>query len=252
MATISSGDVMTWRDAITNSLQDLWRGIIGSLPEILGALLILVIGWIIAIGIGRVVTRLLKLSRLDKFFDKFGVHKVLERMGSKMHVSDFIGALTRWFFIIVAVVAAADVLDLAGVTEFLTRVLFYLPNVIVAVVILLASVVLGNFAQIFVRGTVKAAGLMSANALGLISKWVIIVFAILAALVQLGIATVLVQTVFIGFVAMVALAGGLAFGIGGQGAAKSIVDDLKKQLQNGGASGTSRARKTARTTTKKR
>ncbi len=233
MATpIIIDSVQTWQEAIQSSLQDLWIGIIGFLPELIGAFLILVLGWFIAIGLGRFVASVLQLTKVDLLFEKLKVHNFFKKFGSKMHVSDFIGTLVRWFLSIVAVVAAADVLGLDSVNEFLVKVLYYIPNVLAAVVIMLAAVVLAHFAHHFVKGAVKSAGLMSANALAMLSKWVILAFGVLAALVQLGIATALVQTLFIGIVAMFALAGGLAFGLGGKDLARTILSDLQKQIKS--------------------
>lgn len=234
MATFSVQTVQPWGDALRGSLQELWYGFVNALPELLGAFLILVLGWLIAIGLGKLVTRVLRLTKVDRFFDKLGVHQTFTKVGSNMKVSDFLGGLVRWFLILVAVVAAADVLDLAGVTEFLTHVLLYIPNVVVAIVILLAAIVIGNFAKVFVKGTVKAAGLMSANTLALLVKWIIIMFAVLAALLQLGIASSLVQTIVIGVVGMLALAGGLAFGLGGKDIAREILEEAKRQIKNNG------------------
>jgi hypothetical protein len=106
----------------------------------------------------------------------------------------------------------------------------YLPNVVVAVIILATVFIVGNLVYTIVKGSTRAAGVMSATLLATISKWAIITFGILASLIQLGIATSLVSTIFIGLVAMLSLAGGLAFGLGGKEEAQLILRKLREEI----------------------
>jgi len=126
--------------------------------------------------------------------------------------------------------AATDILQLTQVTAFLNSILLYIPNVVVAVIILAIVVLVGNFVYSIVKGSTKAAGVMSATMLATISKWAIIIFGVLAALLQLGIAASLVNTIFIGIVAMLTLAGGLAFGLGGKEEAANILRKLREEI----------------------
>jgi len=138
----------------------------------------------------------------------------------------------RWFFIIVFLVAAIDVLGLEQVNAFLREVvLLYLPNVIVAALILVVAAFIADVMKRIVVSSAKAAEVPSPGLLGGITKWAIWVFAILAALYQLGIAGVFAQTLFTGFVAMLAIAGGLAFGLGGRDAAARYIEKLKRDIE---------------------
>ena len=136
----------------------------------------------------------------------------------------------RWFFIIVFLIAAVDVFELDQVTEFLRRVALYLPNVIVAAIILVSASLIGGALQKVVEGSAKAARLPSASLLGGIAKWAIWIFAILAALDQLSIAEAFARTLFIGLVSMIAIAGGLAFGLGGKEQAARFIERLKSDI----------------------
>ena len=218
--------IQTWGEAVTVSLLQLWEKFFNFLPALLGALLIFLIGVAVATIIGKIVEKIvhtLKIDRLD-------VSKQLKQIGFDFAISQFCGELVKWFLVLVFLMAATDILGLLEVTKFLNSIILYLPNVVVAIVILTIAFVMGNMAFVLVKGSVRVAGVMSATLLAKISKWAIIVFGILAALVQLGIATSLVNTIFIGLVAALSLATGLAFGLGGREEAALILRKLREDL----------------------
>lgn len=222
--------VQTWGEAITISLITLGQRLIEFLPVLIGALLVLLAGWIIAVAVGKLAEKFMKALRVDKAAEKIGVSERI--YGSEIHltISAFFGGLIKWFLVLVFLMAAADILKLNQVTDFLNSILLYIPNVIVAVVILGAVMLLGNFVYTIVKGSTRAAGVMSATLLATISKWSIVIFGIFAAFIQLGIAPSLVSTIFIGIVAMLALAGGLAFGLGGKDEAALILQKLREEI----------------------
>jgi hypothetical protein len=176
------------------------------------------------------VEKAIKTARIDQAMEKIGAGNKLEKVGLHATVSALIGALVKWFLVLVFLLAAADILQLDQVTGFLNNILLYIPNVVVAVIILAVVFLVGNFVYNVVKGSTRAAGVMSATLLATISKWSIIVFGILAALIQLGVATSLVSTIFIGFIAMLSLAGGLAFGLGGKEEAARILAKLREEI----------------------
>lgn len=222
--------IQTWTEVVTASLQTLWSGFIGFLPNILGALIVFLIGWLIAALLGKLATQIFRTLRIDQILEKVGFKKSLERANLKLDSGKFIGELVKWFFIIVFLMAATDILNLPQVTEFLKQILFYIPHLIVAVIILLVAVLVANFLQKLVRASVEAAGLKSANFLAAVTKWGILVFAVLAALLQLGIIPALIQTIFIGLVAALAIGSGLAFGLGGKDLAAQLLSKLKRDV----------------------
>jgi len=222
--------VQTWGEVITASFQKLWAGFIDFLPSLLGAIIIFLIGWVIAIALGKLVAQIIRALRIDQILGKMGFGRALERAGLKLDSGLFVGELVKWFLIIVFLMAATDILDLPEVTAFLKQVLLYVPRIIVAVLILLVAVMVANFLQRLVKATVEAARLKSAGFLGAITKWAILIFALLVALVQLGIAPTMIQTLFTGLVAALAIAVGIAFGLGGKDAAGQALDKLRKEI----------------------
>jgi len=202
-------------------------------PKFVIALIIFIIGWVIAVALGKIVEQIVKALKVDLALKSLGVEEPLDRAGMKLDAGAFLGGLVRWFVILVFVLAAIDVFGLTQVTEFLRGVvLVYIPQVIVAALILVAAALLADVANRVVQGSAKAAHLPSAGLLGGMAKWAIWVFAILTALYQLGIAGPFVQTLFTAFVAMLALAGGLAFGLGGKDTAAKFLERLRNDISS--------------------
>lgn len=226
--------IQTWTEVVTASLQTLWSGFIGFLPRLLGAVIVFLIGWLIAALLGKLAAQIVRALRIDQILEKMGLGKTLAKANIKLDSGKFMGELVKWFFIIVFLMAATDILNLPQVTEFLKQILFYIPHLIVAVIILLVAVVVANFLHKLVKASVEAAGLKSANFLGSVTRWAVLVFAVLAALLQLGIVPALIQTIFIGFVGALALSTGLAFGLGGRDLASQLLGRLKKDVSEEG------------------
>ncbi len=221
----------TWADVLTMSFQGLISGLVQFVPNLVVALIIFIIGWLVGAGLGRLIAQVIGSLRVDQALRAAGVERVLDRAGFTLNSGAFIGALVKWFFIIVFLLASLDVLHLTDVTVFLrTVVLGYLPQVIVAVLILLVAAVIAEAAQRVVSGAAKAANMHSANFLGTIARWAIWIFAVLAALDRLGISP-LVQTLFTGVVVALALAFGLAFGLGGQAAAARAIEKIQNEMK---------------------
>lgn len=223
-----------WSLVVAQSFQDLWRGVLDFAPNIIVAILIIVIGWLVGLLLGRFVEQIIKGIKLDTALAKAGVDALLRRGEINLNSGAFIGGLVKWFIIVAFLIAAFDVLHLQSITDFLQGVVLkYIPRVIVAVLILLFSGVLGDVVAKIVKSSSKAAGLSSTNLIASISKWSIWIFAILVALQQLGIAVQFIGTLFMGAVGACALALGLAFGLGGRDVASKIVaegyEDLTKK-----------------------
>ena len=224
--------VQTWADVITFTFQNLWTGFVLFLPNFLGALVIFFVGLVVATGIGKVVEKLVDALKLDRLLDQLGLGRLLERADMRLRSGRFLGVLVQWFFIIVTLLAVSDILKLVAFSDFLSQVLLYVPNIVIAVLIMLAGVVMAAFLAKLVRASVLAARLHSAHFLGALTKWSVLVFAFLAALSQLGVAGALVNTLIMGFVAMLALAGGLAFGLGGRDVAAAWLEKLREEISH--------------------
>ncbi|MDO8620058.1 MAG: hypothetical protein Q7R64_01770 [bacterium] len=222
-----------WSMGLRDSFGNLWGGAISFIPNLVIALVIFVIGWAVGSLFGQVVSQIVKSLKVDNLLRSAKVDEVLRRAGFNLDSGRFLGELVEWFIIIVFLVASLDVLGLTQVTAFLNQVvLLYLPQVIVAVLILLVAVVIASAMQRVVVGAAMAAGVKSANFLGSVTKWAIWIFAVLMALFQLGIAAPFVQTLFTGVIVALSLAFGLSFGLGGQQAAAGFIEKVREEIKS--------------------
>lgn len=224
------GSVQTWGEAITMSLLGLWERFINFLPSLIGALLIFFLGLIVAVALGKAAEKLINLLRVDHLVEKMKLGERFKDAGIQIKISKFFGELVKWFLILVFLMAATDILKLTQVSAFLNSVILYIPNIVIATIILSVAFLLGNFIYQAVRSSTKIAGVVSASLVGTVAKWAIIIFGLLAALIQLGIAVSLVNTIFIGLVAALSLAFGLAFGLGGKEEAGLILKKIREDM----------------------
>ena len=220
-----------WSNVLAASFQDVWLGVAGFLPKLIVAFVIVVVGWIVGTILRQAVIHLFRILKVDSVLKQAKVEQVVNKAGFNLNSGRFIGGLVEWFVIVVFLVAAFDVLGLNQVTAFLQQVvLLYLPQVIVAALILLVAAVIAEAMQKVIVGSAKAAGVKFAHLAGAITRWAIWVFAILAALFQLGIAAAFIQTLFTGVVVALALALGLSFGLGGQEAAARYIEKIRQEI----------------------
>ncbi|MDR3570838.1 MAG: hypothetical protein P4L81_01400 [Candidatus Pacebacteria bacterium] len=220
-------------DAVSGSFNDLWYTVVAFLPNILAAIIVFLIGWIIGVILYRVVVEVVKVLKLDEALKAAGMHEAAHHAGFNLDVGKFLGTLVEWFIILVFLVASLDILGLTRVTIFLqTVVLLYLPQVIVASLILILGAIVAEVVRGLVAGSARAAGAHSGNFAGTVAKWAIWITAIMAALTQLGIATDLLQTLFTGVVIALSLAFGLAFGLGGKEAAARAIEKVRADISH--------------------
>ena len=221
-----------WTDVLVQSFQGLWEGVLTLAPKFIIALIIFIIGMVVAMVIGKFVAKIISALKVDSALQSMGVGDLLSKAGFSLDSGRFVGGLVKWFLIIVFLVASVDILGLSDVNDFLKNVvLSYLPNVIIATLILVVGAFIAGAMQKIVVGSAKAAGIPSTHFIGGTTKWAIWIFAILAALYQLGIAGAFAQTILTGFMAMIAIAGGLAFGLGGKEAASQYIEKLKRDIK---------------------
>lgn len=223
--------LQTWSEVLTESFQGLWGQVISFVPSLVVALIIFIVGWVVGAVLGRWVAEVVRAVKIDRALKGLNIDELLERGGFKLDSGLFVGGLVKWFVIVVFLVASVDVLGLEGINFFLRDVVLgYLPNVIGASIILLLAAVIAELVQKVVVGGAKAAKAPAAELYGGVARWAIWIFALLAALDQLGIAEPFVQTLFTGAIAMLALAGGLAFGLGGRDAAARYIEKLRGDI----------------------
>ncbi|MBX4192332.1 hypothetical protein KW798_02485 [Candidatus Parcubacteria bacterium] len=224
--------VQTWVAVLQQSFYNLLWGVVNFIPNFVLAVIIFLIGWFIASWLDYVIEQAIKAIHVDNALRGLGVEGVVNRAGYGLNAGKFLGLLVKWFVIVVFLIAALSVMGLTQVTFFLQQVVLgYVPNVIVAALILLVAAVVADVAQKVISGAARAAGVAAAGFAGAVARWAIWVFALLAALSQLGIATALLQTLFTGVVVALSLAFGLAFGLGGQESASHFLQRVREEMR---------------------
>jgi hypothetical protein len=189
------------------------------------ALIIFAIGWVLAALVERLVESIFKALKVDGALKSAGMEDVVRRAGYNLNSGVFVGVLCKWFVIVVFLMASFDVLGLSQVNDFLRQVVGYLPQVIVAVLVLMVTAVIATAMQKLVTASAKAGHLHIAELTGRVTKWTIWIFGILTILYTLGVAPALIQTIVMAILAGGALAFGLAFGLGGKEMAQKVIDE---------------------------
>ncbi len=223
-------EVVAASDIVRTSLLTLWTGVAGFVPLLVAAIVVFLVGWLIAILLGKLAFHIVRVLHVDNALARVGFRQAWEKSGFRLNTPMLFYELVKWFFIIVFLMAATNILGLTQVTDFLQTIVFYLPNVIIAAVILLIGILAAKFLESIVRASVKAAGLVSANFLGASAKWAVFAFSLLVALSQLKVADDIIRIVIMGLVAAGSLALGLAFGLGGSRHADDFMSQLKKRI----------------------
>lgn len=220
-----------WYDLFAASFQVVWDKIFAALPNIFLAIVVFIIGWVLAHALAKTIRSIVNMTKVDNTLAKLKVDQVVSRFGWKLDAGKFVGELVRWFLIIVFLLVAADILGLPAVSQFLNDLLLYIPRVIVAAVIILIAALVASFMQKIVVASAGAAQLTAANFAGAIVKWAILIVGVLIAVEQLGISQIYLQTLYTGIVALIAIAGGLAFGLGGKEQAASFLARVSSQIR---------------------
>ena len=228
---MENGVLTAWITATGDSLAALWAQVLGFLPALIGAIVIFLIGLIVASLLEKLVERVVYYLRIDSVLKKAELESYFQRANIQLNVGVFLGKLVYWFILIAFLLAASDVLNFGAFSSFLNAVLAFIPNVMIAVLIMLAAMVVANFLRNLVAASVAGAKLHHAKGLGALTWWVVVVFGFLTALPQVGVNTQVVQTFVMGLIAMLALAGGLAFGLGGRDHANRFLTRWSEELR---------------------
>lgn len=224
--------IFDWYYITIQSLENLWAAFLSFIPLLIGAIVVLVIGWFIAVGIGRLITEVLKRVKFNQIFEKGNWDEAMAKADIKVDASGFIGGIVKWVMVIVFLLAAVEILGFTEFAYFLQKILAYLPNVIVAALIFVVTVILVDIVEKIVRAAVESIKVGYGAMVSAVIKWSIWIFAILAILHQLGIAKPFMETLFTGLVALLVISFGLAFGLGGKEVAAEILQDVKKKLKD--------------------
>ncbi len=213
---------------IINAINSKLEKTIEMAPFILGAIAVLLFGWILAEVVSRVIVNLGHKIHLETIADKIGLKHFLDRTKTKKTPSEVIASGVKGYLIFLFFIEATKIAKLTEIAEFLSVIYGYIPEVIIAIFIMLVGVRIGHTLQAVIVTSLSFAKANTANILGLAAKYTMIAFAVLAALSQLQIAEILINILFVGFIAMLTISGGLAFGLGGKDMVADLLDDVKK------------------------
>src|SRR5215467_4913287 len=212
--------IQDWGTALFTSLSNAVNLILTFIPRLIGFLIILIVGLIIATVVAKALTFLLRKIGFDRMANRIGLTRFEQRMGVQMDTAGILGKIVYWFIVLIFLVPAADALGVPAVSNVLNELVAYIPNVFVAILVLFLGALAATVVADLVRGAVASANIGNPNLFAEIARWVIIGFAALVALEQLKITPDLINELFGAIVLALAIAFGLAFGLGGQDAAR--------------------------------
>jgi hypothetical protein len=220
---------LEWENLIADPVRQMLTRILGYLPVLLGALVILIVGWIVAKAIRRILDWLLKTIRFDALADKAGIPAILRKGDLKISAREVVSSLVYWLIMIMVLVMAVDALGLPKASDVLATLFAYVPKVIAALLVLVVAMFLASFVSGIVHTAAGNANLPRPEIFAGVSRWAIIIFAVTVSLGELGIATLLVTATFNIILGGVCLALALAFGLGGKDAAARYLEELKQK-----------------------
>lgn len=225
---IAFADIASATDFNNITAINIWDRIVQVIITVVSIVVILAIGWVIAVVIGKIVRGILDLLNVDKIWSRYGMGDKAKMKVSLARVGE---EFVKWVIILLALIAATDYAGLNQVAQFLNQVLNYIPNVIVAIIIFAIGILIADFAYTLIKGGFQTAGIGYSELVADVAKAIVLIFVILTAIEQLGIKLEFIGILFTGLVAMLAIAGGLAFGLGGQGVAKDVLEKLRSGMR---------------------
>lgn len=223
-------DLKSWGEVVFGSFLNLLSGISNYFPSAMGALLVIIFGWTIAHGLARAVEKTARKLKVNDIISQIFFIEKMKKSGLAVDAASVLGKLAKWFVILLVLILAAQILALTPIVNFLEYLLVvFIPQLAVSLLILIVGLVLAEPVYHGVRGSAEAAiGIDLATLVAIIAKWAIIAVALLTSLEQLGIQLGLLKILFTGIVGMAAIAGGLAFGLGGQYKARELLEKINK------------------------
>ena len=223
--------VNTWQTALLDASSNLLTSIALFIPNLLGALILFFVGIVLSGWIKSLTVRLLSGLNLSKLFQGTTFSKFLEKADLTTKIEQVIGELLRLLVVLIFFIASINLLGLTTVTEVLNRILNYLPHVFAATLIIAIGTIIAGLVEKIVKGSLGTVDVKTSRLLAKISSYIVMVFTILAAMSQLGIAATFVNTLFIGFVAMLTIGLGLSLGLGSKDLVKTILEDWYKDFK---------------------
>jgi len=224
--------IQDWSLITMQALQGAWEEMLLFLPSLLAAIIIFILGWFIAIWIGRLVAQVLNKLKFDSIFEKTGWKEALSNADVKVEPSGFIGAICKWILVVVFLMIVTEIMGWVAFAGLLGKIIAWMPNLLVAIIILVVAIIISDIVEKLVKVSTKKMGVSSVNFLGSVVKCAIYIFAGLAVLLQLGVTPKIVEVLVMGFVGTLTLALGLSFGLGGKEAAGRVIEEARRKMSD--------------------
>ena len=218
----------TVREALRASLAGALGTLLSAIPRIIAFAIVLAAGWLIAALIARGTIAVLRAIRFNDLARRSGLAGFVQNMGVRQDATGVIASVAKWFVRLMTLVVAFDTLGLPAVSGVLQQLLLWLPNLVVGLVVLVIGGLAANALSRIVRGSAVGAGLSNPDVLAAATRIAVWTFAVVVAVSQVGVATALINTLVVGVVGAVALAVGLAFGLGGRNRAADLLDRFER------------------------
>lgn len=223
-------DGNSWSFITTVALKNAWAGVVVFIPKLIVAIIVFLAGWLISEAVAKIIAGILEKISFDKIFQRSGWKDALEKAEIKVRPSEFIGTIVKWVLLIVFLLIFVEILGFTQFAIFLRQVIGWLPNLIIVAAIFVVAIIIADILEKVISASVRGIGIKYAQFLGAIVRWAIYIFAAFAILIQLGIASTIINTLITGLVAMLAIAFGLAFGLGGKDAAGDMIREIRNKL----------------------
>jgi len=224
--------IQDWSLITMQALQGAWEEMLLFLPSLLAAIIIFILGWFIAIWIGKLVAQVLNKLKFDSIFEKTGWKEALSNADVKVEPSGFIGAICKWILVVVFLMIVTEIMGWVAFAGLLGKIIAWMPNLLVAIIILVVAIIISDIVAKLVKVSTKKMGVSSVNFLGSVVKGAIYIFAGLAVLLQLGVTPKIVEVLIMGFVGTLTLALGLSFGLGGKEAASRVIEEARRKMSD--------------------
>ncbi len=213
----------SWTQSLVGAMSTLWQKIAAFIPNLIGALVVVIVGFVVARLLDALLSKLLAKLGLDRLTQGTGLNKMMARVGVKVPMSTLIGKIIYWFVLLVFLVSALESLGLERISATLDTLALYVPKVFAAALVLVAGLLLAQLLNSVVSGAAEGVGIDYANALGRVAQGLVIIISISVAIGQLEIKAELLNYVIAIVLLSVGIAVALAIGFGCRGIAAQIV-----------------------------
>jgi hypothetical protein len=222
---------MDWKGILWDPVSGIFTRAVNFLPTLISALAVIIIGWFVAKAIQKITSKVFSWLKLDMLSDKSGLSNLLNRGGIKQTFSQLLSVLLYWFVMLLVFISALNILQLNVLAQLMDKIIFYIPNVIAAVFVVVVGMYLASFLSGLVKTAMRGVGVQEAHILGNLTRGVVILFALVISLQQLKIQAGILSFALQVALASIGLAVGLSFGLGGRETASRMLEDWREKLK---------------------